>query len=238
MSMTEWAKREIEIACEREKKYAENNDWEYGCACYESALKAFNSLMEDGHSGFSIVMTKNILNRLIDGKPLTPIEDVEEVWGEAYGRCRNDDYDTYQCERMSSLFKKVYDDGRVEYRDIDRVYCVDRESGCTYSNSFIRKMIDEMFPITMPYIADKKYEVSCCDYLTDSRNSDFDTMAIFYVIEKNSCERTEINRFFKEGPGGRGWVEIDGDEFDKRVDLHIAREERLAEMRKGAESIE
>lgn len=36
--------------------------------------------MEDGHSGMSIGITKNILNRLIAGKPLTPIVDTEDIW--------------------------------------------------------------------------------------------------------------------------------------------------------------
>lgn len=43
-------------------------------------MRAFESLLGDGHSGMSIGITKNILNRLIDGKPLTPIEDTEDVW--------------------------------------------------------------------------------------------------------------------------------------------------------------
>ena len=75
MSMQTWAEKEIEIACKRD------GDWDYGCACYESALKAFKSLMGDGHSVFSIGVTKHILNRLIDGKPLTPIEDMDDWWG-------------------------------------------------------------------------------------------------------------------------------------------------------------
>lgn len=46
MSMTEWARREIEIACERERRLSEKeDDWDYGVACYESAYKAFKSLM-------------------------------------------------------------------------------------------------------------------------------------------------------------------------------------------------
>ena len=57
-----------------------DGEWDYGCACYESALKAFGSLCEDGHSGFSIGLTKAILNRLINNKPLLPIEDTDEVW--------------------------------------------------------------------------------------------------------------------------------------------------------------
>lgn len=73
MSMTEWAKREVEIACKRENPDRKEGEFDYGYACYESALKAFYCLMEDWHSGMSIGITKNILNRLIDGKCLTPI---------------------------------------------------------------------------------------------------------------------------------------------------------------------
>ena len=84
MGMKEWAEREVQIACERENPDRKEGEWDYGCACYESALKAFNSLMEDEHSGTSIGFTKQILNRLIDGKPLTPIEDTEAVWNECH----------------------------------------------------------------------------------------------------------------------------------------------------------
>ena len=80
MNMKEWAELEVEIAKKRERGDAPEDEFDYGCACYDSALKAFNSLCEDGHSGMSIGFTKAILNRLIDGKPLVPIEDTEDIW--------------------------------------------------------------------------------------------------------------------------------------------------------------
>lgn len=58
MSMMEWAKREVEIASKRERGDKPESEWDYGCACYDSALKAFESLCGDGHSGFSIGITK------------------------------------------------------------------------------------------------------------------------------------------------------------------------------------
>ena len=106
MNMLEWAKNEIEIACKRERGDKDSNEWDYGVACYESAFKAFESLMEDGHSGMSIGFTIQILNRLIAGKPLTPIEDTEDIWKEC--ALRNGECTTYQCNRMYSLFKEVY----------------------------------------------------------------------------------------------------------------------------------
>ena len=80
----DWAKREVEIACKRENPNRKEGKFDYGCACYASALKAFESLCEDGHSGYSIRIAQSILNRLIDGMPLTPIEDTYYVWNLVY----------------------------------------------------------------------------------------------------------------------------------------------------------
>lgn len=170
MSMTEWAKREVEIASKRERGDKPESEWDYGCACYDSALKAFESLCGDGHSGFSIGITKGILNRLIDGKPLTPIEDIEDVWN-VCSRGENGGVVTYQCKRMSSLFKDVYPDGTVKYHDNDRYYCIkwDDPNLC-WHNGFIGKIYSEMFPLTMPYMPSNKADVIVCDeLLTEKR---------------------------------------------------------------------
>ena len=113
-----WAEDEVKIACARENPNRKEGEFDYGYACYESALKAFKSLCEDEHSGMNIRFTKAILNRLIDGKPLTPIEDTDDMWEEVYGRDDNSKH--YQCKRMSSLFKDVKADGSVEYTDVNR----------------------------------------------------------------------------------------------------------------------
>ena len=109
MDLEKWAEKEIEIACKKENPDRKEGEWDYGCACYESAFKAFKSLLEDEHSGFSIAITKRILNRLIDGKPLTHIEDTDDVWDHERIDI-SDECQVYQCTRMSSLFKYVYSD--------------------------------------------------------------------------------------------------------------------------------
>lgn len=153
MSMKEWAKREIELACKKERGNGDADEWDYGCACHESAYKAFLSLLDDDHSGMSIGFTRAILNRLIDGKPLTPIDDTPDIWKECV-RPYMDEYKTYQCSRMSSLFKDVYPNGDVKYHDVDRMYCVDKDHTDSggWRNGFIAKLIDEHYPITMPYM--------------------------------------------------------------------------------------
>lgn len=230
MSMMEWAKREVEIACKKERANSEEeNEWDYGCACYESALKAFNSLLEDGHSGYSIGLTQSILNRLIDGKPLTPIEDTDDIWNEcSYGK--EGVVASYQCKRMSSLFKDVYEDGHVEYHDNDRIICIDRyDNNDQYYNSFISRIIDKMFPITIPYIpANKPIRVYCEDLLTDPKNGDYDSKGIIYIAMPDDFE-IDVNRYFKEGDSETGLVEISQEEWEERKRMDF---ERRAAMNK------
>ena len=142
MGLYEWA--------EQEAKRAKADD--YGKLCTNSALKAFKSLCEDGHSGLSINITKNILNRLIDGLPLSAIteEDFKNVSPEEY----KEGITSYQCPRMSSLFKDVDENGNVTYHDNNRVIFVDTycDDKCnTWRNSLASETIDEMFPIKLPY---------------------------------------------------------------------------------------
>lgn len=216
MSITEWAKREIEIACARERGDKNADEWDYGCACYESAYKALQSLAEDGHSGMSIGFTKNILNRLIDRKPLTPIEDTPEVWG------KESSYDgktSYQCERMCSFFKEVYPDGKVEYIDVDRVICVNKnDHHNTWRNGFISRLICEKYPITMPYYPSAKPFVAyCTEELSDPKNGDFDTIGVWYVLKPDG-EKDTIERFFKETPDS--FEEINKEEYLERRRKH------------------
>lgn len=220
MSMKEWAEREIAIACEKERGYFEENEggWDYGCACYESALKVFKGLLEDGHSGFSIVLTKNILNRLIDGKPLTPIEDVDDIWNFTY---EDGGYKHYQCKRMFSLFKTVSPDGKVKYSDNDRFYCIDIDRpDVTYFSGLISRIIDELYPITMPYNpSDKPMKVVCECLLCDLKNGDFDTLHVMTITDENG-DLKNINRYFKEAE--KGWDEIGEMEFRDRKTKALA----------------
>lgn len=215
-SIERWAENEVAIACCREKPDRKDGEWDYGCACYESALKAFHSLCEDGHSGFSIGLTKAILNHLINNKPLLPIEDTNEVWSDISDMSGlKGEECNYQCKRMSSLFKYVYADGMVKYRDVDRYHGVNINCpDAPYHSGLIDTVMDELYPITMPYMpADRAYKVYTEEFLVDPKNGDFDTVGILYVITP-SLERVEINRYFKEAPNG--FAEIDEAEYVKR----------------------
>lgn len=216
MGLVDWAKKEVELACKRENpniKLDENGmptEFDYGCSCYGSALKAYKSLLEDNHSGMSIMITKGILNRLIEGKCLTPIEDTEDVWNDI---SRESGKTKYQCKRMSSLFKDVLDDGTVEYHDVDRTTLEDQK-GMTWHSGNASRLIDEMFPITMPYFpANKPYRVYSEEFLVDPKNGDYDTWALLY-IETPEGEKIELNQYWCEKDGKA--IQITKEEYEDR----------------------
>lgn len=169
MELMEWAEREV---YEFIRKHEDNT---YVKGCCNSALKAYHSLMEDGHSGSSISLTKNILDKLIEGKPLTPIDDTPDVW-----RCPSTDAlgnNTYQCIRMSSLFKTFDNNMDFKYSDVDRVRCMDK-FGCCFSCGIATRYVDEHYPIKMPYDGSDKYVFTTNDFLLDKANGQYDFFAL------------------------------------------------------------
>ena len=215
-SMSDWAEREVELACKKADGY--------GAGCYRSALKAFRSLCDDGHSGYSIGFTKAILNRLIDGKPLTTIEDtpdlwIECCWGDKDGKA------VYQNSRMPGLFKNVYPDGTVTFDDIDRVTLVDVEDDgpeTFWHSGLASKLVDEIIgPITLPYYPKgKPYKVYAQQF--DSVNAEpgcYDTTHIIKIVDPDGNE-IPCERFYAETVGDM--VEINKDEYLRREQSYRA----------------
>lgn len=226
MRMSEWAKREVELACKKENPNWDGESFDYGCACYQSALKAYQSLCEDEHSGYSFNITKNILIRLMEGNPLTPITD-DDFFVENDMPLESEEYlkeqglrSDLQCPRKSSLFRKETLDGKVSYTDVDRVVYVDADGHC-WVNGRTRKIIDEMFPITMPYNpSNEPYRVYGEDFLLDNKNGDYDHEAFLYVVTPDG-EKIEPNEYYKE---------VDGEI------VKISKEEYLADKEKAQEN--
>jgi len=210
--MLEWAEREIALACESEKEAVSaesGDDAEYGIECYKSALRAYKSLLSDSHSGFSIQIAKSILNRLVDGKCLTPIEDTSDIWSKI-------SEGNYQCKRMSSLFKKVSADGTVVYTDVDRAQIIDiNHPDLAYYDGLASRLVDKIFPITMPYLpSTKKFRVYTEAFSYGPRAGDYDTRACLYILTPGGL-KVELNRYFKEGSDGK-MIPIEKTEYEAR----------------------
>lgn len=226
--MYEWAEQECRIACKKENPdfNFDSEDFDYGCSCYKSALKAYKSLCEDGHSGASFSFTRRILERLMSGHPLTPITDEDFFIVQSKCHFESDKWlaehglkSEIQCPRMSSLFRRETLDGKVSYSDIDRAYCVNIENPSDTYSSAMDRIVDEFFPITMPYTPEKwKYKVYCQTFLTDKRNGDYDTQAILYFTTPDG-KRVDVNRCQTEKDGKM--VDITKEEYDALLEKRI-----------------
>ena len=216
MCMDSWAEREIEILKSKNKPESDE-EFDYVGECAESALRAYKCLMSDGHSGMSISITAGILNKLIKGQALTSIEDTEDAWNESGGYCDEEKgIKHYQSNRMSSLFKDVYPDGTVKYSDIDRVTGINMaDPDITYTSGTLRAIVDEMFPITMPYSPkSKSYKVYTEDFLTDKSKGDYDTVGYLYMITPEG-EKIELNKFYHEFNRHEEMKEITKEEYEE-----------------------
>lgn len=221
MSMYDWARQEVQLA-KAELKRNKNDEAQYMIACYDSALRAYEKLMKDDHSGTSFAITREILEKLIYEIPLTPVEDKEIMWEHVY-YCGNES--VFQHKRMPSLFKKVNKKtGAVKFSDNNRVLCknlLDTDSAYFY-NSFISRVIDGMFPIEFPYMPTKeKYVAYVTEFLMDPANGDFDTINLVSVKLPNGDARS-INLYYKEENGR--WSLITQDEWIGRKKKAFERE--------------
>ena len=201
MTTEEWAKNEVAIAMEKERKAADKDGDKaiglgYAGACYQSALKAYHAMCEDGHSGMSWSITSNILIRLLREAPLTAIEEDEDCWADEHSL----DGIQQQCLRRSSLFRQKQPDGTYKYHDIDLVCTcyAEKDHFCTCTS---RKgdLIAEMFfgpLIKFPYYpSTDRYQVRMIEFdnLCDEHGNE-----ICYVISAKSPkgETKSIHDFY------------------------------------------
>lgn len=234
-----WEEREISLLLERERKGGDSDGFDYIEGCAKSALKAFNALCDDGHSGLSIGITRSILNSLIDHRPLTPVTGDDSEWNEC-GTLGNSGYKTYQNSRYSALFKDVFDDGTVKYSDNNRFICVDpRNPYGAFSFHFVNSIVEqypEVPKIEFPYMPPSEpIRIEVEDLISDSKNGDFDTIAILNVEWKDASRKRHafsVSRYFdlsEDQPR-----EIDKAEWDRRLPINDEIKEKRARERQAA----
>ena len=169
----------------------------------------------------SISITRQILNQLILGEPLSPIIGEDDEWEDvSYEGMPEGVIKEYQNKRMSSLFQYVHEDGTVKYSDVQRVTCYesshdDTQGGVPFHNGFINRIIDEVKPITLPYVP-QHFKVYVTECLYDENGGDFDTIMVDYMVDADTQQQTTIGRYFKEDPESHEWVQISNHEYQTR----------------------
>jgi hypothetical protein len=142
----------------------ENSPDEMNVEMRKHILHMVQEFSEEGHSGFSGRYALNILTKLLDFKPITPLTGAEDEWNDV-----GEDY--WQNKRCSSVFKKAdgtcYDiDGKVFwewYRDENGEAVKTYYSGSGCSTPVI-------FPYTPPNKPIYEYRHSDAEPRTPAQN--------------------------------------------------------------------
>lgn len=189
-TIKDWAGREIEYA-----KDQSFEDGELVNRLLDNVQATYETMLGARHSGHSIQAALALLTRLVNIKPLTAIDlENPDVW--VFAGESTDGTKTYQCKRMSSLFKQETD-GVIEYEDVDRVVCLDVETGDRFYNGVITAYMHDEYPITGPTYyptTETEFVVTVRDFEDD----DDECREVLYADRPNHT-RIPINKFFKGG---------------------------------------
>jgi len=124
-NLTDHARRELEIAGLFDK------DSDYNGMLGEAVMELIQKFAEQGHSGFSAELTKQIFDKLASWKPLSELTDSLNEWEKVSDAEFTRGKPLYQSKRSPSCFSE---DGGKTYWDIDEdwFYHTD-ENGIRYS---------------------------------------------------------------------------------------------------------
>lgn len=182
---------------------------------YDSALGAYAAVLQGDHSGYSWEVTRSVVDRMLKELALTPVldEDFVDVKGE----------EPVTTFRQSGIYKRLKHDGSITYTDHKRVVGVDIDTGGHFTSSLIREVVDEMFPIEMPYYTPgtpyRVYVRTYCDKGFPDDHHDFNREWLSHVVTP-SGECVTINRTWVHESGILIEITDDKDELSKRGECH------------------
>ena len=226
----EWANKEAEhVAKYVTMKYGNNIPM---TECYKTvvneAVKIFNELEDLQHTEESKVMVKRFLSRLIEDKPLSPIEDRDDMWDEVGSHAGEDNEVTlYINKRSRTLYKREVRDIKKDvliektYHDPTRVTCINTIDGKEVTLSLVNDYVDEYFPIKFPYFPTDKYvvEVIMFNHKNPLEDGGEDTISIETIIDPD--HRVTFPGAYYALNEEHDWRGIDSQEYYKRFNEYF-----------------
>lgn len=207
--LLDWARKELALGLCDSLNQEPEGEWNYKTSCYEVAEYLYEKMFVNDPQGYGLNYTMDILQRLVNSQPLTPIEDEESTWVEFYTPASDNDDDIviYQCARMPYLLKYLYFNGKVEYEDLLYTAAVNiADSSDIYSSAMVNEIVSAIFPIQFPYYPEDPILVYCSEFKLNGSTY----FGILYA-DKPKEARHEINRFFKSFEDN--YVEVDELDF-------------------------
>lgn len=214
MVNTDWAKNEVKLA---KKQNPDNVKY------YEAAFAAYCKVFEISYN-FNLQypgIAKSIFLQLFNDMPLTSIPGHEDDWTIVDGfdpgsEDEGSSYTIYQCKRRESLFKKVIHatehDEIVKYSDSKRYICVGINDGQIYTGGIGEMILDEMYPISMPYMPAGKFRVYIDEFKSQNDENEVIITGVLYIRTPEGVMKP-VYRYFKQDSKTNDITEIEKNEY-------------------------
>ena len=186
----EWARSEIEKANWGNKEAQRN--------ALEVLTIITNTTGELDDTGIDVI---EAFTRFRDELPLTAIEDSEEEFVKL-----SEDSEIKEAIRYPSL---ICDEDGI-YHDSNRYYAM-TENGNTFKNNYIEMVVDECFPINLPYLPEKE------EYIADVMFMDDKDMTKGYMLRGirnlKGSEVVTLNRYFLGDQDSDTYYQVEPSEY-------------------------
>ena len=207
-------------------------EYERACECgnkatkdaLDDAVSMFRVVFSKPKSKQHIVLVKGLLNRITSGLPLTPIT-MEDFDNTVASLSREEIKHT--CARYEGLTATKNPDGNgFTYSDSRRVVFYDQSlinqeetssiidilHNCANYPSIALKLVDDLFPITLPYMPGEKYEVFGSSYSFKlAIGGDPDLVEIDFIKTPNG-QLVKVDQYYRRTKDGK-YVEVDFENF-------------------------
>lgn len=189
----------------------------------DDAVAMFKVVFSKHQSKQHLVLVKGLLNRMTSGLPLSPIT-MEDFDNTVASLSREEHKHT--CSRYESLTATNTEDGtEVTYSDSRRVEFYDQslinqeESSSivdilhsrAHYPSIALKLVDDLFPITLPYMPGDKYEVFGSSYSFRLAESEPDLVEIDFIKTPNG-QLVKVDQYYRKTRDGK-YVGVDFENF-------------------------
>lgn len=184
---------------------------------YNSALKILRMFREDDLAYKTKLLALSTTQQILNQKPLSPIEDIPEVWDEPYdigGIKRR------RCKRLITLYKQVYPDGHIEYIDPSIYWCVTPRSNERFKNEVIESyFLSEYCQVKMPYTQPEKPYVFTVEQFDATWDCYHLHLTAVISVENPDGDKKHIHRWFQHN--GEKCREISREELDTLLNNYI-----------------
>lgn len=184
---------------------------------YNSALKILRIFREDDLAYKTKLLALSTTQQILNQKPLSPIEDIPEVWDEPYDiggikRCR--------CKRLTTLYKQVYPDGHIEYIDPSIYWCVTPRSNERFKSEVIEfYFLSEYCQVKMPYTQPEKPYIFTVEQFEAQWADEYLNLIAVLSVENPDGDKKAINRWLERT--GEGWIEIGKETAINLLDKYV-----------------